>query len=291
MTEDQLLYFTSIVECGSYSEAALDLNISQSTISKQIAQLENELNVKLFDRSTRKASLTQEGEALYPEAAALLTQIKAVKSHAAALSLGGRRKIDIIALPFVGNLNFYVPIFTFEDSHLNCEVHLYEMEDNELYKKIAAKDFDIAICYFDPEQMTNNIRFYPIIENEMVAAVHKSNPLSQEKVLTPQMLDKAAVMGTQDFTTLNKVYELYFKKFNVTPHVFFRSRPQTLLGAAAAKKSIALLDRLHANMFRTPADIALIPFSPSLKCAVGIAVDEEKADDPIIQELIETLSH
>ena len=34
MTEDQLLYFTSIVECGSYSEAALDLNISQSTISK-----------------------------------------------------------------------------------------------------------------------------------------------------------------------------------------------------------------------------------------------------------------
>ncbi len=62
-------------------------------------------------------------------------------------------------------------------------------------------------------------------------------------------------------------------------------------GAAAAKRSIALLDRLHANMFRTPADIALIPFSPSLKCAVGIAVDEEKADDPIIQELIETLSH
>ena len=59
MTEDQLLYFTSIVECGSYSEAALDLNISQSTISKQVAQLESELNVKLFDRSTRKASLTQ----------------------------------------------------------------------------------------------------------------------------------------------------------------------------------------------------------------------------------------
>ena len=81
-----------------------------------------------------------------------------------------------------------------------------------------------------------------------------------------------------------------FKKFNVKPHVIFRSRPQTLLGAAAAKKSIALLDRLHANMFRTPADIALVPFSPTLKCAVGIAVDEDKADDPIIQELIDALA-
>ena len=290
MTEDQLVYFTSIVECGSYSESALELNISQSTISKQVAQLESELGVKLFDRSTRKASLTPDGEALYPEAAALLSQIRAIKTHAAALSLGGRRKIDIIALPFVGNLNFYVPIFTFEDNHLNCEVKLYEMEDNELYKRIAAKEYDVAICYFDPEHMGKDVHFYPIIENEMVAAVHKSLPLSQEKVLSPQMLDKVSVMGTQDFTTLNKVYELYFKKFGVKPHVIFRSRPQTLLGAAAAKKSIALLDRLHANMFRTPADISLVPFSPALKCAVGIAVDEEKANDPIIQELVDALS-
>ena len=56
MTEDQLIYFTSIVECGSYSETALELDISQSTISKQVAALETELGVKLFDRSTRKAS-------------------------------------------------------------------------------------------------------------------------------------------------------------------------------------------------------------------------------------------
>ena len=95
MTEDQLLYFTSIVECGSYSEAALDLNISQSTISKQVAQLESELNVKLFDRSTRKASLTQEGEALYPEAAALLTQSRCQRIflHSLQISQAGRRSL------------------------------------------------------------------------------------------------------------------------------------------------------------------------------------------------------
>ncbi|MBR5931910.1 MAG: LysR family transcriptional regulator [Lachnospiraceae bacterium] len=290
MTEEQLLYFTSIVEFGSYSEAALELSISQSTISKQIAHLENEIGVKLFDRSTRKASLSAEGEALYSEAAVLLSQMKAFRNHAQALSLGDRRKIDIIALPFVGNLNFYVPIFTFEDSHLNCEVHLYELEDNELYRRIAAKDYDVAICYYDPDHMGNQVRFYPIFDNKMVAAIHKSNPISKEKALTPKMLDNVNVMGTQVFTTLNKVYELYFKKHKVNPHVIFRSRPQTLLGAAAAKKSIALLDSLHANMFRTPADIVLLPFSPSLKCVVGIAVDEEKADDPIIRDLVEALS-
>ena len=141
MTEDQLIYFTSIVECGSYSETALELDISQSTISKQVAQLETELNVKLFDRSTRKASLTPEGEALYPEAAALLSQIRAIKTHAAALALGGRRKIDIIALPFVGNLNFYVPIFTFEYRLDSC-LRLGEFTITEKMLERAVEDFE-----------------------------------------------------------------------------------------------------------------------------------------------------
>lgn len=290
MTEQQLSYFTSIVECGSYSEAALELDISQSTISKQVASLEDELNIKLFDRSSRKAALTSAGEALYPEAAAVLSQIKALKNRAEQLRLGGRRKIEIIALPFIGNVNFYVPVFTFEDGHPNCEVHLFEMEENELYKKIASQDYDIAIAYFDPENMGSNTRFFPIIENEMIAAVHKSHPLASEKVLTPQMFDRLDVMATQEYNVINKTYELYFKKFGIQPHVIFRSRPQTLLGAATAKKSIALVDRLHADLFRTNNDIALIPFAPNLKSNIGLAVNEDKVDDPVIQDLIDALS-
>ncbi len=290
MTETQLTYFTSIVEFGSYSEAALELNVSQSTVSKQVAQLEEELGVKLFDRSTRKASLTAEGENLYPEASGILSQIKALKAHAETLRLGGRRKIEIIALPVIGNFNFYVPVFAFEESHPNCDVHLTEVEEAELNKRIVNDDYDAAIVYYDPEHMSSRVRFFPIIENEMVVVVHKSNPLSKEKIITPKMLDNVDVMATQEYNVLNKIYELYFKKFDVHPHVIFRGRPQTLLGAAAAKKSIALLDRVHAGMFRTNSDVVLIPFSPNLKSSIGIAVSEDKVDDPIIQDLIESLS-
>ena len=289
MTEDQLTYFTSVVEYGSYTEAAFELNISQSTISKQIAQFEAELGITLFDRSVRKASLTPEGELLYREAADLLSRIHAFSDYAEKLRLGSKRVIDLLALPFVGNLNFYRPIFTFEEAHAGCEIRLHELEDNDLYKRVTAKKYDIALCYYDPDHLGSSVRFFPLAENEMVAAVHKSSPLAKEKFLTPKMLDKVNVMGSQIYTTLTKVYDLYFKKHQVQPTVFFRSRPQTLLDAAAAKKSIALLDRLHAGMFRTPEEIVLIPFSPNLKCTVGLAVDQEKADDPLIAELIRSL--
>lgn len=290
MTEDQLTYFTSVVEFGSYTEAAFELNISQSTISKQIAQLENELNIKLFDRSVRKAALTPEGELLYREAADLLARMHAFSAYAEKLRLGSKRVIELLALPFVGNLNFYLPIFAFEEARAGCEIRLHELEDNDLYKRVGAGKYDIALCYYDPEQLGENVRFFPLAENDMVGAVHKSSPLAKEKFLTPQMLDKVDVMEPQIYTTLTKVYDLYFKKHQVHPNVIFRSRPQTLLDAAAAKKSIALLDRLHAGMFRTPDEIALIPFSPNLKCPVGLAVDPRKAEDPLLAELIGALS-
>ena len=58
----QVQYFLAIVETGSFSAAADNLYISQSSLSKQIIALEKSLDVQLFDRSKRKVSLTEAGK-------------------------------------------------------------------------------------------------------------------------------------------------------------------------------------------------------------------------------------
>ena len=63
MTFEQLQYFISIVEHDTFFDAAEDLHISQSALSKQIMRLEKDLDLKLFDRSRRKACLTDAGTA------------------------------------------------------------------------------------------------------------------------------------------------------------------------------------------------------------------------------------
>jgi LysR family transcriptional regulator, transcription activator of glutamate synthase operon len=60
----QVEYFLTIVDTGSFSTAADELYISQSSLSKQIMSLEKELGFQLFDRSKRKIVLTPAGEAL-----------------------------------------------------------------------------------------------------------------------------------------------------------------------------------------------------------------------------------
>jgi DNA-binding transcriptional LysR family regulator len=64
---ESLKYFSKVAETLSFVRAANDLNIQKSLLSRRIAELENQMGVRLFQRTTRKVSLTEEGEAFLQE--------------------------------------------------------------------------------------------------------------------------------------------------------------------------------------------------------------------------------
>lgn len=74
MTLEQIDFFLMAVRCDTFLEAAENLHIAQSTLSKQIQKLETELNLPLFDRTRRQAVLTPAGELFLQEAAELSLQ-------------------------------------------------------------------------------------------------------------------------------------------------------------------------------------------------------------------------
>ena len=87
----QIQYFLAVAEAGSFSTAAEELYISQSSLSKQIIALEKELDIQLFDRSKRKISLTDGGRSFYKHALHLNKIYKALLSD-----LEEYKKIDPI---------------------------------------------------------------------------------------------------------------------------------------------------------------------------------------------------
>ena len=289
MNDLQLIYFTTIVELGSFSEAALELNISQSSISKQIMHLEDELGVQLFDRSSRKVRLSSAGEYLYPDALSALTQLKHIRETAEQFSIRGRKYISLLVLPVIGNYSFYIPFQLFESDHRDYSLKVEELEEPEMYRRIHLNDYDAAITYFNPNQPVKNARFYPLAEDEMVLVCHTDNPLSKRTVITPDILNDVPVLAMQKYTCTNQLYELFFQKHNSNPHILFRGRPGTILAGAEARRAPALLTRLHAETQRIN-NVALIPFQPSLNGILGIFVNEKSRHQEIIQELIRTLS-
>ena len=81
-----LATFARIVECGSLTGAARALGVSKSTASARLASLERRLQIRLLRRTTRRMSLTGEGERLYRECARFLSVADAALSDVAVAS-------------------------------------------------------------------------------------------------------------------------------------------------------------------------------------------------------------
>ncbi|ACB94198.1 LysR family transcriptional regulator [Beijerinckia indica] len=89
----EMLVFVRVVEAGSFSEAARQMLMTPSTISKLIARLEERLGLRLLERSTRRLSLTDEGRIYYERSAALLAELDDIEG---ALAKGARNAGGIV---------------------------------------------------------------------------------------------------------------------------------------------------------------------------------------------------
>ncbi|MFC2253435.1 LysR family transcriptional regulator [Labrys portucalensis] len=75
----EMQVFRLVVETGSYSRAARQLRMTPSTVSKLIARIEARLGLRLFERSTRRVSLTEEGRAYYERGGAVIDDLDAIE--------------------------------------------------------------------------------------------------------------------------------------------------------------------------------------------------------------------
>lgn len=109
----KFLSFAQAARRGSFAEAARDLGSSPSTVAKSIARLEAELGVKLFHRTTRRVSLTDDGERLYHRCERVLAEVEDLQAEAAGVRAApsGTLRIDLpitygrrIVMPLLGQL-------------------------------------------------------------------------------------------------------------------------------------------------------------------------------------------
>lgn len=76
MTFQQLLYFQSVADSLSFSKAAKECFVSQTAISRQIRQLEQEMDLRLFDRDTTHVTLTSAGRYFFQQAQQITAQLR-----------------------------------------------------------------------------------------------------------------------------------------------------------------------------------------------------------------------
>ena len=151
MDWDKLKIFYAVAEAGSFTSATVILNISQSAISRQIQSLEEDLNVKLFERHARGLTLTENGEYVFKTAHEVITKLKEVE-----ITLGDKKnkpsgKLTVTTVVSFGTTWLTPRIQEFMQLNPEIEVELI-FDDKEL--DLSTRQADIGIFMRRPKQLS-----------------------------------------------------------------------------------------------------------------------------------------
>ncbi|MEM9466671.1 MAG: LysR family transcriptional regulator [Actinomycetota bacterium] len=138
--------FVAVAEELHFGRAADRLHIAQPALSQQVRQLENELGLALFERTTRRVALTPDGAAFLPHARTLLVAAQGVGRAAEELRVGARGRLR---LGFVDSTAFeFVPEFLrrFRTAWPDAEVELHTMSSDEQARALVDGEIDLGIA-------------------------------------------------------------------------------------------------------------------------------------------------
>lgn len=140
---DGIVEFVQVVESGSFSRAAEALAISNSQISKRVARLEDRLGVRLLNRTTRRFTLTDEGEHYFQQCKHIINHFDAAEQK---VSLGQNEPRGKLRVNIAGSFQerFIVPLLCdFQKRHPRLEV---EVDFSDQRVDLISGSYDLAIC-------------------------------------------------------------------------------------------------------------------------------------------------
>jgi LysR family transcriptional regulator, hydrogen peroxide-inducible genes activator len=175
----QLECFCAVARLGSFTKAAEEVGIAQSSLSEQITKLEHGLASVLFERLSRRIELTPAGDALLPRAQAMLQDAAALPHHLENVRTesGGAVRVGVIPsiMPY-----FVAPrLREFVEKFPGIDLHLREAPTSELIRKIEDGVIDIAILSIPVEG--NNLVMRELFREPIHLAVPDFHILANEK--------------------------------------------------------------------------------------------------------------
>ena len=189
ITLRQLEVFVAVARCGSVSQAASELYLSQPAASMAIAELEKLLGDKFFDRRGRKLYLNEKGRALLPLSVDVINRVDEIErkfsqksgEQAGVFNLGSSTTIGSYVLPQL--LNLFIK--EFPEIEVSLDVHNTE----EIIDKIL--DFDLDMGIIEGTCHNSSIEVIPWRKDRLAIFCSPSHPLAKKKEISPEDLKNA----------------------------------------------------------------------------------------------------
>ncbi|WP_057765731.1 LysR family transcriptional regulator [Companilactobacillus tucceti] len=200
-------YFIAVANEGNISRAAKVLHISQPALSKQMSELESELNIQLFIRTNRKIQLTDEGEYFLKHSQEIVSLVDKTINNI-------NRTEDIQGDVYIGSGEtqaFNMIAKTMQNilkKHPKVKFHLFSGNADDIYSKMSNGLLDFSILIEPFETKDYDYLKLPFIDQWGVL-MNRDSPLANRKFVTPKdLVDKPLMMSNQ--TSVKNIFNTWF---------------------------------------------------------------------------------
>lgn len=258
MNFEQLRSFKAVAMEGGFSRAATALFLTQSTISMQVAALEKELGVRLFQRLGRRVVLTDAGEAMLGYTSRILSLLEVSRSSMTEFRGLGRGELKVGASPTIGNYLIPEVLGEYRQRYPGVRVVLQIAPTPRIAAQTLGGNLHAGLVEAEVDDPDLNADSFFVDELVLIAPTRhpwtRRDAVSVSELATEPFIDREPGSGTRGIVR----ERLADKGVTITP-VLEMGSPEAIKSAVRAGLGVAIVSRLTAELELQNGLLAVVP--------------------------------
>lgn len=287
MELNQLRYLVKLSETENFSRAAEELYITQPTLSQQIGRLEQELGVKLFERSTRSVKLTEIGALCAGYARNVLENIEEMEAVARQHKRNEASELLVGMLTVLPQLDITGVIARFQEENPGVDIKLVFGWSTELFQALFQKKLDVIISnvnFMEMKKKDERLNISPFLEDHMVVVVsRKSDYAKKEHIELKDFIgEKFWVVDLISSVKLEIEQRIRMEGMPL-PEFLKCSSMASVMRMVASNLGVSVMSSGVAKEYAI-ADVTCIPIQPEIRtCTAIVTLNGGKASSLIMR--------
>jgi DNA-binding transcriptional LysR family regulator len=187
ITIRQIQSFLNVADLGSFTRAAEKMHTMQPALSQQIRDLETELGIRLFDRTTRRVELTEGGAEFRTIAAKIIEDLESAARHAHDLAERKRGRVVVAAPPLLASAVVPRAIADFRKKYPGIEVRLIDARTDQIVESVRSGQVDCGLGTFHAGE--EGISSTLLARDSLMVFCAADHPLSKRQAVNWRELD------------------------------------------------------------------------------------------------------
>lgn len=278
--------FLTVANTGKFVTAAEKLFISQSSLSKQMAQLERELDVKLFKKTRNGVELTQAGRDFYTYARKAVPDYQHELSRLKMYKKDALYTLTVGALPFSDEYGFADSFSSYWVRNTSVQIQFVERNQTDLLDKLKRNKVEIALARTDFLD-EGWFSYRPIVQDDLVLVCPSSSPLAKKASVSVGELRNEQFILLESQSEVTRMFLEACSRCGYHPNApLSHTRHRMILKAVQRRMGVSVLSRRLVSTYHAD-DIMYLPFDPPLVSTIGFVWLRDEQPSKIAQDFMD----